>query len=76
MSPDKAPTFPWRDVMAFGLGMLRLSSAEFWALTPRELAAAAEGHFGKTTEPLDRTALTDLIRRYPDNQDADRSPHD
>ncbi len=27
--------------MAFGFGQLRLSSAEFWAMTPRELAAAA-----------------------------------
>ena len=76
MSPDKARTFPWRDVMAFGLGRLRLSSADFWALTPRELTAAAEEHFGRTMAPLDRAAFNELIRRYPDKQDADRSPHD
>ncbi len=29
--------------MAFGFGRLRLSSRDFWAMTPRELAAAVEG---------------------------------
>jgi uncharacterized phage protein (TIGR02216 family) len=52
--------------MAFGFGRLRLSSAEFWALTPRELAAAAEGLSGRGATPLDRSALDELMTRYPD----------
>jgi uncharacterized phage protein (TIGR02216 family) len=52
--------------MAFGLGRLKLSSAEFWALTPRELAAAVEGEIGSFAAPLDRAALDALIARYPD----------
>jgi uncharacterized phage protein (TIGR02216 family) len=58
--------FPWRQAMAFGFGQLRLPSAAFWAMTPRELAAAVEGRLGKVREPLDRTALDALIARYPD----------
>lgn len=60
-------TFPWRQAMAFGFGKLRLASAEFWALTPRELAAAAEGMAGAIAPPLDRATLAGLIARYPDN---------
>ena len=35
--------FPWRELMAVGFGRLRLTSAAFWAMTPRELASAIEG---------------------------------
>jgi uncharacterized phage protein (TIGR02216 family) len=52
--------------MAFGLGVLRLAPAAFWAMTPRELAAAADGTSGGRTEPPRRTALEALMRRYPD----------
>jgi uncharacterized phage protein (TIGR02216 family) len=52
--------------MAFGLGRLRLASADFWRLTPRELAAAIEGHFGTTAAPMARETLAALIARYPD----------
>ena len=38
--------FPWREAMQVGFGVMRLSSREFWGLTPRELAAAFEGIFG------------------------------
>ena len=33
--------------MGFGLGVLRLSSEAFWALSPRELHAAARGLYGE-----------------------------
>jgi uncharacterized phage protein (TIGR02216 family) len=62
---DTGP-FPWRELMAIGLGRLRLSSAAFWAMTPRELAAAIEGAFGAPGAPPDRAMLDDLIRRFPD----------
>ena len=52
--------------MAFGFGRLGLSSRDFWAMTPRELAAAVEGRLGVPTAPLDRAALDGLIARYPD----------
>ena len=32
--------FPWNAAMQFGFGVLKLSARDFWALTPRELAAA------------------------------------
>ncbi len=63
MGPDG---FPWREAMAVGFGRLRLSSRAFWALTPRELAAAAEGLFGVPGTPIDRTTLSRLIERFPD----------
>ena len=61
-----AEAFPWRRAMAFGFGRLKLSSRDFWAMTPRELAAAVEGLLGPIPAPLDRTALDALMRRYPD----------
>jgi uncharacterized phage protein (TIGR02216 family) len=58
--------FPWRDLMALGLGHLRLPSAAFWAMTPRELAAAA-GALGMARSAVpDRAGLEALMRRYPD----------
>jgi uncharacterized phage protein (TIGR02216 family) len=51
--------------MRFGFGVLRLSSHEFWAMTPRELAAAMprlEGMAG----PPDRTAFEALMAAFPD----------
>jgi len=52
--------------MAFGLGRLRLSPGDFWAMTPRELMAAAEGVFGPRASPLSRASLDALMARYPD----------
>jgi uncharacterized phage protein (TIGR02216 family) len=59
--------FPWRQVMAVGFGGLGLSSRDFWAMTPRELAAAVDGVFGMAGEPPDRTTLETLMTRYPDH---------
>ncbi|SHE61574.1 phage conserved hypothetical protein [Kaistia soli DSM 19436] len=61
-----AKPFPWRDAMAIGFGVLRLSSRDFWAMTPRELAAAIEGLGGGVAQPLDRATFEALARRYPD----------
>jgi uncharacterized phage protein (TIGR02216 family) len=60
-----ADRFPWREVMVFGLGRLRLAPREFWAATLRELSAAAEA-MGTRGAPMERAALDDLIRRFPD----------
>lgn len=54
--------------MAFGLGELRLAPKEFWAMTPRELAAAAH-HLGRSSvAPLTRVQLHALMTRYPDEE--------
>jgi len=52
--------------MAFGFGVLRLSPAAFWAMSPRELKAAHNGLFGRAGEPLARSQLEDLMRAFPD----------
>jgi uncharacterized phage protein (TIGR02216 family) len=61
-----AIAFPWRDAMAFGFGALRLSSHDFWRLSPRELAAAMRAWRGEETPMLRRDDLTALLARYPD----------
>jgi uncharacterized phage protein (TIGR02216 family) len=61
--------FPWRTIMAVGLGRLRLASDVFWAMTPRELAAAIDGLRGHVGAPIARAALGELMARYPDQAD-------
>ena len=57
------PTFPWARMMQLGLGQLRLSPAEFWRSTPREIAGA----FGvPPPSPLLRQNLEELMEQYPD----------
>lgn len=58
--------FPWAEAMAIGFGVLRLSSRDFWALTPRELAAAIRGLSGGTVPPMSRERLEELAKRFPD----------
>jgi uncharacterized phage protein (TIGR02216 family) len=57
--------FPWDDAIGFGLGVLKLSSDQFWRMTPRELALAVRA-LNPQPRPLDRTALTQLMQRFPD----------
>jgi uncharacterized phage protein (TIGR02216 family) len=52
--------------MAAGLGLLRLCPADFWSMTPRELAAALHALLGPEHEPLSRTTLTALTNLFPD----------
>lgn len=67
-SAADARPFPWREAMAIGFGVLKLSSREFWALTPRELAAAMEGLGVPSGAPMDRAAFEELARRFPDRE--------
>lgn len=60
--------FPWGPAMRFGLGVLRLPSRDFWALTPRELAAAWGALMGEQGGPLARSELDGLMERYPDGR--------
>lgn len=61
------PPFPWREAMRVGFGVLRLSPAAFWAMTPRELAAAIDA-LSPGGRPLDRDGFAALMRRYPDDK--------
>jgi uncharacterized phage protein (TIGR02216 family) len=53
--------------MHIGLGLLRLSPHDFWAMTPRELLAATGlGRAGNGT--LRRVDLAGLMARFPDRR--------
>ena len=54
--------------MAFGLGVLRLSPRDFWAMTPRELASAWGAVVGDRAGPLERTELDRLMETFPDGR--------
>jgi uncharacterized phage protein (TIGR02216 family) len=57
--------FPWDEAMRLGFGVMRLSSRDFWGLTPRELAAAF-GAGGGRAGPPSREGLVQLMARFPD----------
>jgi uncharacterized phage protein (TIGR02216 family) len=66
--------FPWRALMAVGIGALGQSSEAFWNMTLRELVAAEDALGAARPMPPDRAALDELMRRFPDNgKDADRN---
>lgn len=52
--------------MRLALGRLGWSPAAFWQATPRELAAALEGAFGRMGGAVDRPMLERLMAAYPD----------
>ncbi len=55
--------------MALGFGVLRLSPAHFWSMTPREIAAALDGVLGRdraSATPPTRHDLAALAARFPD----------
>lgn len=54
--------------MGAGLGLLRLPPRDFWAMTPRELAAALKAVLGdpQAAMPPSRADLESLLRRFPD----------
>jgi uncharacterized phage protein (TIGR02216 family) len=53
--------------MQVGFGLLRLSPAQLWAMTPRELAAAIDWLSPPPQQPS-RTDLTALMQRFPDSR--------
>lgn len=67
--PGRGPApFPWADVMGFGLGVLRLSPSDFWAMTPRELDAALLAVLGASSPAAPARSVLDLLmQRYPDS---------
>lgn len=65
----KPQPFPWAEAIGFGLGVLRLAPDAFWAMTPRELAAAMRGAGGRVAAtPLARCELDRLMQAFPDSR--------
>jgi uncharacterized phage protein (TIGR02216 family) len=59
--------FPWANAMEIGLGRLRLSPCDFWAMTLPELAHAARGAgLGGGAGVMTRQALEGLAAQFPD----------
>ncbi|MFP4045101.1 MAG: rcc01693 family protein [Rhodosalinus sp.] len=56
--------FDWAALMRAGMGRLGLRPAEFWALTPAELAVMLGAGGGRAA--MDRARLDALMRAYPD----------
>ena len=72
MSAPAATPFPWREVMAFGLGRLRWTPDAFWAASPREILAAIEAHRPpRMGEAPPRATLDALMRAHPDTVSRD-----
>ncbi|PSH60783.1 phage tail assembly chaperone [Phyllobacterium endophyticum] len=59
-------------MMAAGLGVLRLSSTEFWAMTPRELNAAFRRSASHTAPT--RNDLAQLMQAFPDREQEMQCP--
>lgn len=59
--------FDWPALMAAGMRGLGLRPAEFWALTPAELAFLL-GH-GDGRLPMGRAALDALAAQFPDTEE-------
>lgn len=67
-APGAAAAFPWDDVMAVGLTVLRLSPADLWRTTPREFAAALRPFPGLGGDAPRRGELERLMQRFPDRR--------
>ena len=65
--------FPWADAIGFGLGVLRFSPKDFWAMTPRELAHAIAAVRGTQHDPMDRASLDRLMSAFPDARNGEQA---
>lgn len=55
--------------MAMGFGLLRLSSSDFWQMTPRELERAMSVLAPNGTTAPGKTVLAELMKRFPDKME-------
>jgi len=61
----------WTGLMRVGLGVLRLSPDAFWAMTPREFAAACSAFDDpRGASAMARGDLEALMARFPDEKKA------
>jgi len=58
--------FPWQQAMAFAFGRLGLAPPVFWAMTPRELAAAMSVLAGGNIAAPSRGGLAQMMAAFPD----------
>lgn len=56
----------WAGLMRAGLGRLRLTPRDFWALTPAELMLMLG--ITPTSAPMGRARLMELAAAYPDQE--------
>jgi uncharacterized phage protein (TIGR02216 family) len=70
MAEKSASTFPWDAAFAFGFGVLHLPPAAFWAMTPRELAAAMRAFGIGVHAPPGRAEIAAMMERFPDGNPA------
>ncbi len=61
--PPEPRPFPWDEVLALALGVLRWPPESVWRATPRELSAALLQRAGAPLRPAD---LERLMRAFPD----------
>ncbi len=59
--------FDWPALMRAGIAGLRLQPAQFWALTPAELAMLLGAGSAPTT--MNRAGFEALLRAYPDQNE-------
>jgi uncharacterized phage protein (TIGR02216 family) len=60
--------FPWDQVMAAGFGLLRLSPAAFWTMTPREMERALSVLASAGADAPRKGDLAVLMRAFPDEE--------
>ena len=72
---NPARPFPWREAMGFAFAVLRLPPEAFWAMTPRELAAAIRFAGGGQVTPPRRGDFDRLMAAFPDDL-AEMRTHD
>ena len=63
---ESVAAFPWDEVMAVGLGVLKFSPQDFWRMTPREFARAIAPMTAAPVPPIGRAGLVALMRQFPD----------
>ena len=67
VSSGRPAPFPWDEAMGFAFTVLHLSPQAFWAMTPRELAAAVRFARGTEGGPgATRASLDALMAAFPD----------
>lgn len=57
--------------MAAAFGLLRLSPADFWSMTPRELERALSVLQGRSGDAPGRAGLAALMQQFPDRQNGE-----
>lgn len=63
-----SPALDWPALLRAGLQTLRLKPAEFWSLTPAELALMLG--LEKRALPMGRARLLELSEQFPDRSPA------